>query len=288
MSSLLESRLDAWLPTAFFAVGEELKTRSGIDEETLKNVGLGALALGSVYALYKACAWNGKTEPLQLPEMVEIRLTYKDPENLKDLVLPFEPGMKLEGDILKNIATVSKEVISELKVLERQIASLSTREEMIAWIIKYQHLTMPIANGKDVVNGTTACGLVTALRMAAACENMKILDKSAFVALKETLESLRDSQSLELLNKTKFTDHSELQKIEAGLHKKHMAEYDTIGKLLSSVDPRARSVGAFGLSNMPTEISASTLGASKAISNGIDYVTEKGKEFNDSMFFIYG
>lgn len=273
-TDILGVRSLQWLEHGFTVAGGELQSRlvdfATDNKETMVAAGITALALGTMYTAYRACVRMGQTKPMgALPSMKEVVIAYKDGT---EKTIPHVPGMKLEGRILDNVGTVSTRTLSPLSVLERQIDTLQTREEIIAWLIKYQHLTMPgQANGKDIVNGTVACGFAAALRVALAAENMKLVDDSANIALVGTLDQLRNTKQLSLLNETALEAHRKLQKIEGPLHQEWMEFYDTIGKISSNINPEIRGFVACAYSKLPTEISTATLGASRV---GVPVVTK--------------
>lgn len=132
----------------------------------------------------------------------------------------------------------------------RSIDQLTTRKQVVDWLITYQHLTAG-GNGKNVISGTAGAGLSVVLRGAMIGEKLNVLDDSAAAAIVDTLKELREKGELSILNSPGRASSLRLQEIETKQHRLRAANYDAFGKVMSNLSPEFRANLAWVASEVP-------------------------------------
>jgi len=263
VQSGIDARSHAWLTHGFTCAGKEIQERFVgpiltfvSDHKILIITGL------ATFLIYKACTRMGDSPVMNLPVMQDAVIKYKDGH---EVATPYYAGIKFEGSILTDAVKVFTRTLSEEAVLERLLDKLKSREDIIAWIIKYQSVTTN-GNGKDVIQGTVASGFVTALRSALASENLKIINDHAVKGLVGGLILLRNNGDLNCLNSCDYDNTYKLQLAETIYHRSLTYTYDDITKFVASIGLENRARGAYLASKIPTDLSKANLGASRVIS----------------------
>jgi hypothetical protein len=220
-------------------------------ENGAKYLGVALLAFLS-YASFRWLASQGETQPMPVREYKLLTLKYEDGTKTMEV-----RGEKtLEGPELEGLIHFEVRNVGALENHVNNIEQLITREEVVAWLITYQHLTSD-GNGRDVVRGTVGAGLATMLRGIMAGENIRILDVSTTEAIVDTLKELRKNGELPILNSTDRADSLKFQQIEAAHHR--------LGGTASTLSPESRSNIAWlasGVQGLPK----ATLGLSRVLS----------------------
>jgi hypothetical protein len=253
------------------------------NKDLITNVGLVALAAGSVYMIYKTFCNAGNSQLLQIKPQKTLYLERKDGNSIRT---PLISGTVINNPTwLFELKNVSVDFKSTETVLIDNINELETREDLISWVIKYQHLTNPEADGKDTLSGTVGCGLVLALRLAVAGENLGVTDDAPKKALFETIRELRDTNQLELLNGTNLTSFHQLQKIETHMHNNNVGSYDIIGAALTHLGVNIRTAICYATVKIPSpDYAKATLGATRMLNGFVKALYS----FEDMMQKMYG
>lgn len=197
-----------------------------------------AMVLLLMYGGFRFLANKGETRAMQAKEYKQVTLVKHD--GTKEKIVLTGP-IELTPEKLATVKTVKTKVVDAETYIIKQIDSLKTREEVIAWLITYQHLTCD-GNGKDVVPGTVASGLATVLRGALAGENLRLLDGSATKAIVDTLKEIRDNGHLGWLNRTDMQANKDFQLVEIQHHRNNIGNYDAFGRAMTNLCPNLRTL----------------------------------------------
>lgn len=234
---------------------------------TITKIAIGIFAAAVSFCLYKESCKAGETKPMEAKKQMVTVLTNNAGGESEH---PMISGTVIEDPAyLDNLNNVKIKCKSKENVLVEKIDKLETREDMVSWIIAYQAETTPLSNGKDVVDGTVACGLVGALRLAMAGENLGVTNDAPKTALIEMIKHLRDTKQLGLLNAKDMASFHELQKIETHLHNVHKENYDIIGKALTALGVTPRAIMSYVTAKvpLPTDFAKATLGGSRVLAS---------------------
>ncbi len=215
------------------------------------------------YAAFRMLAAVGKTNGMQVGDVQVLKLKKHTEE--EETVIPMNEPKTLQGKDVENVHEISVETISALEVLIGKIDTLKTREDIVSWLITYQLLSHN-GSGFDVVQGTVASGLATALRLGIAGEDLAILDDSAVKAVIETLQELKKEGNLSLLNGAYFADSKAFQQIETRHHLEHAESYDSLGQMMANLSPSTRATLGWILSKPSPRFGEAALGSARIIS----------------------
>jgi hypothetical protein len=253
------------------------------NKDLITNVGIVALAAGFTYMIHKTFCNAGNSELLQIKPQNALILESKDGSKTRS---PLISGTVINSPMeLFELKNVSVDYKSTTTVLIDNINELETREDLISWVIKYQHLTNPESDGKDTLSGTVGCGLVLALRLAVAGENLGVTDDAPKKALFETIRELRDTNQLALLNGTNVTSFYQLQKIETRLHNINIESYDIIGAALTHLGVNIRTALCYATAKTPSpDYAKATLGATRMLNGFVKALSS----FGDMMHKMQG
>lgn len=223
------------------------QTRSGVATITLAVVAIVS------YVTFRHLASKGETQAMPARAYKEMVLTYTDGTKKTRKI---EGPYTIEGEELRELKDCEIRTVSAVESHVKNIDQLTTREQVVAWLITYQHLTGD-GNGKDVIRGTAGAGLATVLRGAMFGEALNILDNTATVAIVDTLKELRTNGELPILNSTDLADTRRLQEVETRQHRARASTYDAFGRAMSGLSPNFRANIAWmasGIQGLPKAI----------------------------------